>query len=54
MMKWKLCGRKQSGPNMRYQTWTHLVGLRKTTKTLNKNWNLSRDLNLYHPEHAVT
>jgi hypothetical protein len=38
---------------MSYQPSTFLVELRKTTKTLNKNKNSSRDLSLYHPEYAI-
>jgi hypothetical protein len=38
---------------MRYYPSTYLVGLRKTTKNLNKNRNPIIDLNLYLPEYAI-
>jgi hypothetical protein len=53
-MNWKGCGKKQSGPNLRYYPGICLEGLRKTTEDLSKYiWSLGQDFNPGPPEYEA-
>jgi hypothetical protein len=53
-MNWKGCGRKQSWPNLRYNSIICLEGLTKTMKNLNQDsWSLGQYVNLGCPKYKV-